>query len=81
MILAALAVCCWALAGCGSEPDIPGQSLSGQTEADEGETEIVFGQATATMRGAWRLWAEQSSAIFGADDESRIIVTGVTGEL
>ena len=81
MIFVALAVCCWALAGCGSEPDVAGNELSAQPEPDDGQTTIKVGKAEASSPGAWRLWSEQSSVTIGDDDESRIDVSGVTGEL
>lgn len=81
MIPALLAALCWAAAGCGSEPEIAAQGVSAGQEPVVTETEIVFGSATATNPGAWKLWSEQSSATFGDDDESRINVVGVTGDL
>ena len=81
MILAALAVCCWGMAGCGTEPDVAGQELSARPEPDNGQTTIEIGKATAAMRGAWRLWSEQSSVTIGDDEQSQINVSGVTGDL
>lgn len=81
MIPSALAVCCWALAGCGSEPVVVGQELGAQPKPDDGKTKIEIGKAEATSPGAWRLWSDQSSVTFGDDDESWIDVTGVTGDL
>ena len=81
MIPALMAALCWASAGCGSEPKVAAQGVGAEPAPAVNETEIVFGSATATNPGVWKLWSESSSATFGDDDESRIDVKGVRGDL